>query len=480
MPDHELSGILFRYMLRPRDSLKGLKPATARIIAVVFLLIGILLGALDAPHYLSMVFSKFNIPTAGIFEKISGSIPYRFGLDLQGGTHLVYRADMKNIPEAERQDAMEAVRNVIERRVNLFGVTEPVGQVERSGPDWRLVVELAGVKDIGQAVQLIGLTPFLEFREERSQEESNKILEEQKAGTGPPSEDPYFKPTALTGRFVKKAEVLFGQSVGQPLVGLELNDEGAKLFEELTEKNVGKRLAIYLDNAPISIPVVNEKISGGRAQITGNFTPVEAKELAERLNAGALPVPIELIVQQSVGASLGQDSLARSLRAGVFGFLVVAIFMIFWYRLPGLLAVLALLLYTALLLFLFKLIPGTLTVAGIAGFILSIGMAVDANILIFERMREELRGGKVLTEAIQEGFGRAWTSIRDSNVSSLITCAILYWLGSSIVKGFALTLALGILVSMLSAISITRTLLFAVVGPGAHKIKFLFTSGFSK
>lgn len=458
-------------MARPSDFSKGLKPATARILAVVFLLFGILLGVLDAPQYADRAFSKLGIPTAEIFKKISKGLPYRFGLDLQGGTHLVYRADMKNIPDAERADAMESVRNVIERRVNLFGVAEPLVQVERSSGEWRLVVELAGVKDIRQAVQLIGLTPFLEFREERSPEESNKILE---------GEDPYFNPTALTGRFVKKAEVLFGQSVGQPMVGLELTDEGAKLFEELTEKNVGKRLAIYLDGVPISIPVVNEKISGGRAQISGDFTPQEAKELVERLNAGALPVPIELIAQQSVGASLGHDSLARSLRAGMFGFLIVAIFMILWYRLPGLLAILALLLYTALVLFLFKLIPVTLTTAGIAGFVLSIGMAVDANILIFERMREELRGGKILSEAIREGFGRAWTSIRDSNVSSLITCAILYWLGTSIVQGFALTLALGILVSMVSAISVTRTLLFAALGAWSQKIRFVFSSGFSR
>jgi protein-export membrane protein SecD len=391
----------------------------------------------------------------------------------------VYQADLAAIARGEQGEALEALRDVIERRVNLFGVAEPVVQVQRSGAGSRLVVELAGVEDTNAAIRLIGETPYLEFREERPFAERDQILEAQKTGERL-HEDPYFTPTPLTGRFVKKAALDFDPTTFAPLILLELTDEGGTMFAELTKKNIGKPLAIYLDGAPISAPMVQQEITGGKAQITGNFTPGSAKELVGRLNSGALPVPISLIAQQSVGASLGEESLRRSLQAGIFGFLAVALFMIAWYRLPGLVAVGALLLYAGLVLALFKLIPVTITVAGIAGFILSVGMAVDANVLIFERMREELRRGKNLEEAIREGFGRAWTSIRDSNASSLITAAILYWLGSSIVKGFALTLSIGVLVSMLSAISITRTLLLALMGRGLARRTFLFLSGFPR
>ena len=262
-----------------------------------------------------------------------------------------------------------------------------------------------------------------------------------------------------------------------PQVGLEFNSEGAKIFEDLTSRNVGKRIAIYLDGSPISAPTVNGAISGGKAQITGNFTYNEAKQLVQRLNAGALPVPIKLINQQSIGASLGQQSLEQSLFAGMIGILAVALFMIFWYRLPGLMAVLALVIYSAIVLMIFKLIPVTLTLAGIAGFILSVGMAVDANILIFERLKEELRWGKSLGGAIDEGFKRAWTSIRDSNASSLITCLVLFWLGTSIIKGFALTLAIGIAISMFSAVFVTRNFLKIFVSERMGKRLWLFGIG---
>ena len=248
----------------------------------------------------------------------------------------------------------------------------------------------------------------------------------------------------------------------------------AKLFSEITGRNVGKRIAIYLDSQPISAPVVNEAISGGRARITGNFSMEEAKVLVRRLNAGALPVPISLINQQTVGASLGEASLRDSLNAGLVGLLAVAVFMILLYRLPGILSVFALLIYTLVVLAIFKTISVTLTLAGIAGFILSIGMAVDANILIFERTKEEMRAGKSLTGAVEEGFKRAWTSIRDSNVSSLLTCLILFWLGTSVIKGFALTLAIGILVSMFSAIVVTRNFLRWFVGRRTEKYHWLW------
>ena len=436
---------------------------------------GIILGIFDAPHYLNRILQEFRLGIQ-IPEKF---FPFREGLDIQGGTHLVYQADLSNISASDYSSSMEAVRDVIERRINLFGVSEPVVQVEKSGSDWRLIVELAGIKDIKSAIKLIGETPFLDFREERPEADRNKILEAQKKGEMQ-FEDPYFMPTSLTGRYLKKARLDFDQTTFEPQISLELTDDGAKIFGDITKRNVEKRLAIYLDGAPISAPVVREEITGGKAQITGNFTSQSAKELVGRLNAGALPVPIKLIVQQSVEASLGKESLDRSFMAGIIGFVAVALFMVFWYRLPGILAVLALMLYVTIVLAIFKLIPVTLTVAGIAGFILSIGMAVDANILIFERMKEELRQGKVLEDAVREGFVRAWTSIRDSNVSSLITSAILYWLGTSVVKGFALTLGIGIIISMFSAISVTRTILFAVLGRRLKNLRIVFLSGLSR
>ena len=269
--------------------------------------------------------------------------------------------------------------------------------------------------------------------------------------------------------------------MGEPEISLEFNDDGAKIFEEITARNVGEPVAIFLDGAPISIPVVREKITGGKAQITGKFSVDEARQLVRRFNAGALPVAINLISQQSVGSSLGRDALFKSLRAALYGTIAVMLFMIFWYRLPGLISVLALGVYGSLTLLLFKLVPVTLSSAGIAGFILSVGMAVDANILIFERMKEEIRSGKFLDSAMAEGFRRAWTSIRDSNVSSLITSVILYWFGTSIVRGFALTLGLGILVSMFSAITASRYFLFSLPHKTQNKLTgFLFGAGFSR
>ncbi|KKT17168.1 MAG: Preprotein translocase subunit SecD [Parcubacteria group bacterium GW2011_GWC1_43_61] len=386
-------------------------------------------------------------------------VSFKLGLDLAGGTRLVYLADVSGVKE-DTASAMSGLRDVIERRVNLFGVSEPIIEVENAGSDWRLIAELAGVKDISQAIALIGETPFLEFKEARSEIDAEKILKEQKNKIPEYlAMDPYFSETNLNGKYIKNAKVEFNQSTYQPEVSVQFDDDGAKIFEELTKKNVGKQLGIYLDGLPISAPVVREAISGGSAVISGKFTIDEAKKLTERLNAGALPVPIKLISQDSVGASLGQDSLNKSIMAGLIGFLAVVIFMILYYRFPGIVAVIALLIYAALVLALFKLIPVTLTLAGIAGFILSIGMAVDANILIFERMKEEFRVGKELNFAINDGFARAWPSIRDSNISTLITTLVLYYFTTSVVKGFALTLGIGVIVSMFSAIVTTRSFL---------------------
>lgn len=461
---------------------RPLQTRTARFIALGFLILGVLLGAFDAPGFVDRTVDRTGLRKFIPYHlaETRWHVPFRLGLDIQGGTHLVYQADVSGVPSGDQGSAMESLRDVIERRVNLFGVAEPLVQVENAGGQRQLVVELAGIQDINAAIRLIGETPFLEFREERPEADRNAIVEAQKKKGQRLNEDPYFIPTQLTGRYVQKASVIFDRTTSQAMVGLDLTSEGAKIFGDLTKKNIGKQLAIYLDGAPISAPVVQDEITSGKAQISGNFTPQSAKELAGRMNAGALPVPITLLAQQTVGASLGQQSLDRSLKAAVYGLIAVAIFMLLWYRLPGLIAVIALLLYIGILLAMFKLFPVTVTVAGIAGFVLSIGMAVDANILIFERTKEELAKGKNLQEAVAEGFGRAWTSIRDSNVSSLITASILYWLGTSVVKGFALTLGIGILVSMFSAISVTRTFLFAIMSRHVEKAKGLFMSGLGR
>ncbi|KKR49124.1 MAG: Protein translocase subunit SecD [Candidatus Magasanikbacteria bacterium GW2011_GWC2_40_17] len=503
-------------------------------------------------------------------------VPFHLGLDLQGGTHLVYEADVTKISSGSQNDAVQGVRDVIERRVNALGVSEPVVQTDRTGSSWRVIVELAGIKDVNQAIKMIGETPILEFKEEISvtaasitdeekkaiatfnkdaEKKASSVLKEALASNADfsalakkYSEDPgsaqnggnlgwfpagaMVKPfedavkslkinqttyklvksdfgfhiikktgeretekdgqkikeyeashiliktksetdyapadkwqiTGLNGQQLTRATVQFDPNSGMPTVALEFNDEGKKLFGDITERNVNKQVAIFLDGSAISSPVVREAITDGKAVISGDFTIAEAKLLAQRLNAGALPVPITLISQQTIGASLGMNSLERSLFAGLIGFAAVVLFMLLFYRLPGLLAAVALILYTFITLAVFKMIPVTLSLAGIAGFILSIGMAVDANVLIFERTKEELRRGLSITQALNEGFARAWLSIRDSNASSLITCLILMWFGTSVVKGFAITLAIGILISMFSAITVTRILLH-FVGP---------------
>lgn len=607
-------------------------------------------------------------------------MPYHLGLDLQGGTHLVYEADVSELEEEERADSLEGVRDVIERRVNAFGVAEPLIQTSKSGDTWRVIVELAGVSDISEAIKMIGETPILEFKEQGedieaepfvitdeqrqqmeeynkeakeradealaraltgdswsalvsdysqglekgdndgdlgfigglashqviitelknagtkagevldriieneegfniikfletenkevearhilicyegsfkcegglSKEEARKKIEEirsrattenfvdlakenstepgaeesggdlgwfirgmmvhqfekvvftQETGTisdivetefgfhiiyktnekessdtnniryhiqrilvrqikesdfDPNAQWGQWKKTGLTGKQLKRAQLQFDPNTNEAQVGLEFNDEGKKLFAEITERNIGNPVAIFLDGIPISIPTVQDEIRDGKAIISGTFELEEAKTLARRLNAGALPVHIDLISQQTVGASLGQDSLNKSLKAGLMGFLLVVIFMLLYYRLPGLIASLALCIYGVLILTLFKIVPVTLTLSGIAGFVLSIGLAVDANVLIFERTKEELKRGKLLERAIEEGFKRAWPSIRDGNLTTLLSCLILFWFSESMVKGFALTLGIGILISLFSALVITR------------------------
>ncbi|MBU1348757.1 protein translocase subunit SecD [Patescibacteria group bacterium] len=616
--------------------------------------------------------------------------PFVLGLDLQGGTRLEYSADLSRVDESEQRSAMDGVRDVIERRVNTIGVSEPLVQIGQAGKDWRVTVELAGIQDISDAITLIGETPILEFKEQntepqrqltdeergqiveantaadakademlkkalddpgsfeqlvaettedtttkgsngdlgfiktnpdyleiydatkqkdagtvypnvittprwniiarveevkdagteifahhiliryagatnststRTKEDARALIEDIKAGatsenfidtamttseepganeTGgalgwfsigdmvkafedaafalpvdgisdvvetqfgyhliyksgersvndvrvraifikktmesdivPPQED--WKNTELTGKNLKRAYLDFDPNMGAAQVALTFDDEGTKMFADITRRNVGQPVAIFLDNQPISVPTVESEITGGQAVISGNFTIVEAKLLAQRLNAGALPVPINLIAQQSVGPTLGRDSVNASLIASLWGFALVALFMLLLYRLPGLLAILNLGLYVVVSLAIFKLVPVTLTLAGIAGFILSIGIAVDANVLVFERFKEEIKLGKSLRNALEEAFKRAWTSIRDGNMTTLISCAVLYWFSSSIIKGFALTLAIGILLSMFSAVVATRTVLRYVSGFGwAQRNPWLF------
>ncbi len=393
------------------------------------------------------------------FQKI---LKYRLGLDLQGGTRLIYSVDMKNVPKAEQDTAFESARNVIERRVNFFGVTEPTIQSLKLPNDYRIVIELPGASDIGQAVELIGQTAQLSFWE------GGEIKEGESVATPPAGLYPYGlaelyknKPvkTNLTGKDLKKAQVVFGSQNGTPQVQVDFTPQGTKYFADITKRNVGKPVAIVLDQTPITWPNVQQPILNGSAVISGNFTQEIAKRLAIQLNAGALPAPLHIIGQTSVGPSLGIASLKNSLFGGALGFISIMIFMTYLYKKEGIIASLALSIYAIITLFIFKVIPVTLTLAGVAGFVLSIGMAVDANILIFERMKEELRLGKPRDIAQRLGFKRAWTSIRDSNASSLITCAILFYFGSGSVRGFALTLAIGILVSMFSAIVVTRNLL---------------------
>lgn len=501
-----------------------------------------------------------DIRIGGYFKELK----VHLGLDLQGGTRLVYDADTSKVDGASREESLQGVRDVIERRVNAFGVSEPVVQTTKTGDQWRVSVELAGISDIDQAIRLIGETPLLDFREEgpapavHSEDEAKRLAEDAlkrvkavganfSAIANELTEDPSgktnggdlgFSPrgqfvaefdaalfdqlkdgeisptpiktqfgyhvikriesrqvddgqggqttevhgqhilfattdltqqgnyvaTQLSGKNLRSAAVTFDPNTNEPQVSLKFDDEGSKLFADITKRNIGKSVAIYLDNAPISIPTVQQEITSGDAVISGSFTIDEAKQLARRLNAGALPVAITLVGQQTIGPSLGKVSIARSLFAGLVGLVAVAIFMIAYYRLPGLIATAALGIYTLLVLAVFKLWPVTLTLAGVAGFVLSIGMAVDANILIFERFREELRAGRALRSALDEGFRRAWLSIRDSNISSLITAFILAWFGSSIIKGFAITLSIGIIVSMFTAITVTRTFLRLVAG----------------
>lgn len=575
-----------------------------------------------------------------ILPKIKES-PFRLGLDLQGGAQLVYQADVSQIPDLDKDDVLDGVRDVIEKRVNAFGVSEPIIQVNKTvDGEYRIIVELAGVKSVEEAIKEIGETPKLEFKEQdldsaslseedlALKEEYNNSLKKKAeeiyekllngedfsslaiANNSPIMLDPSqgigaendgdlgwisssddavlygilenieigkfseiieteadynifkvedkrssvegvlgsaegeaeykvrrivlnkisdrdllefsdnWKNTELTGRNLKKAVLQFNPNTNAPEISLEFDDEGAQLFGDITERNIGRPVAIYLDDYAISVPTVNERIPDGRAVISGRFSRAEAKELIQRLKAGALPVPIELINQKTVGASLGSQSIQDSLKAGIIGLILIALFMIIVYRLPGLLSVFSLVIYGFTVLIIFKSLPVitaliiavffvvmifisfnelkildlsmivlflvigivlfvyslgsvTLTLAGIAGLILSIGMAVDANVLIFERMKEEIRQGRSLKSSIDEGIRRSWPSIRDGNISTLLTCLVLMTFGTGVLKGFGTTLFIGVSISMFGAIVTTRVFLNKFLGKRVEKCRFL-------
>lgn len=385
-------------------------------------------------------------------RRIYKDLDIKKGLDLQGGVHVVLQADMDEVELADRETALESARNVIDRRVDMFGVGEPVIQTSVTDGNYRIIVELPGVTDVNQALELIGRTAQLDFRELPPEAtESADLLD--------------FEPTGLTGRYLRRAQVVFGQT-GLPEVSIEFDREGSEMFSEITRRNINKPVAIFLDELPVTMPVVNQHIVGGQAVISGDFTVDEARNLSIQLNAGALPVSIEVIEQKNIGASLGQESVDRSIRAGALGLSMVLLFMVLFYGKLGLIASAALIVFGLITIALYKLIPVTLTLPGLAGFILSMGMAVDSNILIFERMKEELRLGKPWNIAMELGFSRAWNSIKDANVATLIITFILFnpmdWsflVTSGMVRGFALTLSIGVLLSMFTGIIVTRTLM---------------------
>lgn len=432
---------------------------TAVLVLVVAALVGIFVWKTNAPD------SYFA---------------FKLGLDLSGGTHLVYNADTSKVQGPQIAESMAALQTVIERRVNAFGVGEPVVQTEQSGAlgngAYRLIVELPGVTDVNQAIAMIGQTPLLEFKLVK-QGEPITLAD----GSINPAA---VEDTGLTGAYLSSAALQFGNGTGvatMPTVLITFNAEGTRLFADITSKNIGRELAIFLDGTLLSAPVIQDSITNGSAVVSGNFTAQSAKELVTNLNLGALPVPITLASTQTIGATLGEEATRAGVFAGVLGFVALSLFMILWYRLPGLVAVVSLFIYCLLMLALFKLIPVVLTAAGIAGFILSVGLAVDANVLIAERIKEELADGKKTNEAIREGFARAWLAIRDSNIAHIIAAVILFWFGTALIKGFALVFGLGVIISMLSAISISRTFLLALgVSAESGVGRFLMLCGLHK
>lgn len=401
----------------------------------IFIILGIFLASL----YIAVPFTKPLL-----------NYELKLGLDLVGGSYLVFEADTSALEESEKQEALQALREVIESRVNLFGISEPNIQLSSFEQSTKVIVELPGIKDTQEAINLVGKTAQLQFLE--LDDEGNPKL------------------TDLTGANLQSSGVSFDQVSGNPVVTLKFDEEGAEKFAEITKRNAGKRVPIALDDQIISAPIVETEIRGGSAIIKGDFDLEEAKELSIQLNAGALPVPIKLVSERTIGASLGTESVQKSLRAGVYGILLVFLFMIIFYGKLGLIANIGLVFFGVITLSLYKLIPVVLTLPGIAGFILSVGMAVDSNILIFERFREEKQKGVNLIYALETSFDRAWDSIKDANIATLVTAFILanplnwsFLHTSGPVRGFAITLGLGIGVSLFTGVFVSRNLLRLII-----------------
>ncbi|MBM3142687.1 MAG: protein translocase subunit SecD [Chloroflexi bacterium] len=441
-----------------------MKKGNARLLIFILILFGFTLWVI--------------LPGNGIF----GRDEFKLGLDLKGGSHLVYSIDLtKKDPAQKDADVIEGVKNKIERRVNAYGVTEPIVQTIRNERGSFVLVQLPGVKDIDEAIKLIGQTAELDFREIKLDQTGKPILDEN-------GKEQWVKATAtgsdgqereLAGKYLKpNASVVLAPQTNEPEVAFEWNAEGAVLFEQITKRNLQKPLGIFLDDQLISAPTVQAVIKE-RGVITG-LNINEARTLAIQLNSGSLDVPLEIVERRDVGATLGEDSLRKSLMAGIIGSAMVVLFMIAYYRFSGFMACLALVVYVVLTLAIFKLIPVVLTLPGIAGFLVSVGMGVDGNVLVSERLKEELRRGRTLGAAVEEGFRQSWSAIFDANITVFIACVVLYWLGNTfgnfLVIGFATTLFIGTALSMFTQVVVTRTFLRTVVGlgmarsPGAYGV----------
>ncbi len=435
-----------------------------RRVLVLLLLLTALSAIIDLPENYRVKFTAFgrtvdrviNPPTLTMLG-MNRPLKTALGLDLAGGSHVVLEADMKDIRQSDRATALESAKEVIERRVNFFGVSEPVVQTAVGEKSYRIIVELPGVSDVDQAISLIGQTARLDFREFTAGSEASPG-----AFLIPTLENT--ESVGITGKDLAHAALSFSTQTGEPEVALEFTGEGGKKFGDVTSRLIGKQLAIFLDSLPLTAPTVQTPITDGRAVITGSFTSDTAKTLALQLNAGALPVPVSVVEQRTVEATLGAESVRRSVMAGTVGLGIVAVFMALQYGRLGLIADAALILYGLFAFAVFRLFSITLTLPGVAGFLLSIGMAVDSNILIFERYREELRAGKPWAIAMEQAFGKAWDSIRDANFTTIITSLILYNPGnwnalpsSGLVRGFAITLLIGVLLSLFTGIVVTRT-----------------------
>ena len=414
-------------------------------------------------------------------KDVFGREGLRLGLDLAGGSYMVYQADVSDIEPGTEDEIMKGVKDVIERRINALGVTESTVQIQKQEGEYNIVIQIPGIADIEKAKEMVGLFTVLEFRE---QDEAGNWT----PAIGMVTVNGEEKELFLSSRYFKENTYVDMQT-GRPLLLFEMDETGAQLFKQISTRLIGKRLAIYLGDEPlrgedgnIIAPEVQEVIED-RGQIKG-LSLVDAQDLSRVLNAGRIDVPLGRWVdgefepsvplyERTVSATLGQDSIQKSIMAAVIGIVLLAVFMLAYYRLPGLVACLSLGIYGVVLLAIFKLVPVTLTLPGLAGFILSLGMAVDANVLIFERTKEELRGGRSLGAAVEAGFNRAWTAIRDSNVTTFIACIVLFWLGGALgalmVRGFALTLFIGVALSMFTAIVITRTFLRLIIGSGVGK-----------